>query len=210
MQETKLNCQGLACPQPVLKCKEIIQDKQPNRLLIVVDNQATQVNVSRFLKKQAYQVLSVKENQGLITLTAESNTRHRQTESAGPDIESNQQLPEANSQTDNQLVLITSDVMGHGDDDLGSKLMHNLIATLPEMGTALWRIILINGGVKLAIAGSPVLDKLKALEEEGISILVCGTCLDHFHLLEENQVGETTNMLDVVTSLQLASKVIKV
>jgi hypothetical protein len=41
-------------------------------------------------------------------------------------------------------------------------------------------------------------------------VLVCGTCLDHFGLLSQKAVGETTNMLDVVTSLQLATKVINV
>ncbi len=210
MKETKLDCQGLACPQPVLKCKEIIQKNKPERLLILVDNEAAQVNVSRFLNNQAYQVLSVNHNNGTISLTAESTTKQEQPETTEQDTKSSQVHAKPILQEDNQLVLITSDVIGHGDDDLGSKLMQNLIATLPEMGSSLWRIILINGGVRLAISGSPVLDKLKALEQDGVSILVCGTCLDHFELLHEKQLGQTTNMLDVVTSLQLASKVIKV
>ena len=50
---------------------------------------------------------------------------------------------------------------------------------------------------------------LKKLEESGVSILVCGTCLEFFHLTEQKQVGETTNMLDIVTSLDLADKVIR-
>ena len=37
---------------------------------------------------------------------------------------------------------------------------------------------------------------------------MCGTCLNHFKLLEAKQVGETTNMLDIVTAMQLADKVI--
>jgi selenium metabolism protein YedF len=88
--------------------------------------------------------------------------------------------------------------------------MQNLISVLPELGDDLWRIILLNGGVKLAIEGSPVLERLQDLENKGVSILVCGTCLDHFKILENKQVGETTNMLDVVTSMQLADKVLRV
>ena len=34
--------------------------------------------------------------------------------------------------------------------------------------------------------------------------------LTHFNLLERKMVGETTNMLDVVTALQLADKVVNV
>jgi len=39
-------------------------------------------------------------------------------------------------------------------------------------------------------------------------VLVCGTCLNHFQLLEQKKVGETTNMLDIVTHMHLADKVI--
>jgi len=88
--------------------------------------------------------------------------------------------------------------------------MVNFIKTLPEMGDSLWRIILLNGGVKLATEQGEVLEELKRLEQMGVSILVCGTCLDFFNLLEQKKVGETTNMLDVVTSLQMATKVIKI
>jgi len=76
------------------------------------------------------------------------------------------------------------------------------------MGSELWRIVMINGGVKLATKGSVILDELTALQSSGVSILVCGACLTHFNLLEEKKIGETTNMLDVVTSMQLANKVI--
>jgi intracellular sulfur oxidation DsrE/DsrF family protein len=76
------------------------------------------------------------------------------------------------------------------------------------MGPDLWRLVLLNGGVKLAIEGSEVLEQLQGLEREGITILVCGTCLTHFNILEKKRVGETTNMLDIVTSLQVADKVI--
>jgi len=48
------------------------------------------------------------------------------------------------------------------------------------------------------------------LEKDGIHILVCGTCLTHFNLLDQKQVGETTNMLDIVTAMQLADKVINI
>ena len=58
--------------------------------------------------------------------------------------------------------------------------------------------------------GSDVLQDLKGLEDDGLTILVCGTCLEHFKLLEKKQVGVTTNMLDVVTAMQLADKVINI
>ena len=108
------------------------------------------------------------------------------------------------------MVMCTTDRMGFGDDELGLKLMVNFIRTLKEMGPDLWRLVLVNNGVKLAIEGSAVLSELQAYEKEGITILVCGTCLEHFKLLERKQVGITTNMLDIVTAMQLADKVISI
>jgi selenium metabolism protein YedF len=86
--------------------------------------------------------------------------------------------------------------------------MGNFLNTLPELGDSLWRIIMVNGAVKLATASSPAIDALKKLEAAGVSILVCGTCLEFFQLMDQKAVGQVTNMLDVVTSQQLADKVI--
>ena len=88
--------------------------------------------------------------------------------------------------------------------------MVNFIRTLKEMGPELWRLVFVNNGVKLTIDGSEVLADLEEFEETGLRVLVCGMCLDHFNLLERKQVGETTNMLDIVTAMQLADKVISI
>ena len=106
--------------------------------------------------------------------------------------------------------MCATDRIGFGDDDLGRNLMINFLRTLKEMGPDLWRLVFVNNGVKLSIDGSEVVGDLKALEDSNLKILVCGTCLNHFNLLERKQVGETTNMLDIVTAMQLADKVINI
>ena len=108
------------------------------------------------------------------------------------------------------MVMCATDRIGFGDDELGLSLMVNFLRTLKEMGPELWRLVFVNNGVKLTIDGSEVLEDLKEYEKAGLKILVCGTCLNHFNLLERKQVGETTNMLDIVTAMQLADKVINI
>lgn len=212
MEEVKLDCQGLACPQPVLQCRNTINQKIPYRLVVIVDNEAAKQNVSRFLESQDYKVQNIQKQNGVFELIAE----HAQSKITKQEPRTNDSKERAIPQTaetiqeEKQLVFVTSDKLGHGDDELGEKLMHNFLATLPELGDSLWRIILINSGVKLAIQRNAAINHLKELEKSGVSILVCGTCLDHFQLLEQKQVGSTTNMMDVITSLQLASKIIKV
>ena len=78
------------------------------------------------------------------------------------------------------------------------------------MGDELWRLVFINNGVKLTIEDAETFEDLKELEGNGILILVCGTCLTHFDLMDRKKVGETTNMLDIVTAMQLADKVINI
>jgi selenium metabolism protein YedF len=201
MTEETLDCRGMACPSPVLKAKEIIDRGNIERLHVTVDNSAAKENVSRFLSRMGYEV-SFSEEGGDFQVTA---TKGESTASCEVIAES-----ERESRESKISVVVGTDRMGKGDDLLGQKLIVSFIATLREMGPELWRLILLNGGVKLTVEGSECLSALQALEEEGIHILVCGTCLNHFELLDKKQVGETTNMLDIVTAMQLADKVISV
>ena len=197
MSETTLDCRGLACPNPVIKTKELIDQGEVQQLTVLVDNPAAQENVSRLLQRAGFQV-SMEPRGDAVAVTGSRAE-------AGPC----QVFVEAPAEADRKiLVLMGADRLGRGDDVLGTKLMANFIATLKEMGPDLWCVVMLNAGVKLAVASSEVLAGLKDLEQSGVRLLVCGTCLNHFKLLEAKQVGETTNMLDIVTAMQLADKVI--
>jgi selenium metabolism protein YedF len=106
------------------------------------------------------------------------------------------------------LVVLATDSLGQGDEELGRKIVVNFIRTAKEMGDDLWRLVLLNGGVKLAVEGSEVLPQLQELADAGLGILVCGPCLKTFNLFEKRQVGELTSMVDIITSMQIADKVI--
>jgi selenium metabolism protein YedF len=202
MNTVSLDCRGLACPGPVLRCKDAIDADAPAVIAATVDNEAARENVARFLGAKGYRVeISPVDGGHVLTGTREgASAAASPAPAAGQETAAREQI----------VVFLTSDVIGRGDDALGGKLMANFLATLPELGDSLWRIVMVNGAVRLAVAGSPVLDRLKAFEAAGATILVCGTCLDFFGLLDHKEVGQTTNMLDVVTSLQLASKVLQV
>ena len=198
-ENNTLDCRGLDCPAPVIRSKKHIQEQNPESLAVLVDNQAAVENVSRFLANQGYRVESVKEGK-------DWRITGRRT---GEDAATQQGCNDACRQ-EKVCVVIAAPVFGLGDDELGGKLIKNFLATLPEFGKSLWRLILLNGGVRLATKDSPVLEQLQALQDAGTGILVCGACLEHFKLLQDKVIGETTNMLDVVTSMQVADKVIKI
>jgi selenium metabolism protein YedF len=197
-----IDARGLACPAPVLKTRAELEENPVADISVIVDNAAASQNVSRFLESQQFTadiaaqgddfVVSATRSGGAVVAAASRQDK----------------APEAKSADTRVLVMIACDRMGRGDDDLGAGLMVNFIKTLPELGRELWRLVFVNSGVRLTIDGSAALEDLQALEAAGVSILVCGTCLTHFDLLERKQIGETTNMLDIVTSLQLADRVI--
>lgn len=195
-----LNCRGLACPQPVLRTKHLIESN-PDVLefAVAVDNVAAAQNVVRFLESRGFGA-SVEQNGTDFEIKA---AKYEETDGEATTTE------EAGS-SKKTLALITKDTMGSGDDVLGTGLVLSFLSTLNEMGEALWRLVFLNSGVKLTIDGAKTLPAIQQLEAQGVSVLVCGTCLTHFKLLDQKRVGETTNMLDIVTSLQLADKVISV
>jgi selenium metabolism protein YedF len=197
----KLDCRGLACPAPVLQTKELIEKEHPEMFKVMVDNEAAKQNVSRFLGSRGFEVTAAKEGNDF----AVTGKKREDTTSCEMMVEE-KVIPEKKK----IMVMIATDRMGYGDDELGQKLMVNFIKTLKEMGNELWRLIFVNNGVKLTIEGSEILPVLKEYEETGLHILVCGTCLTYFDLLDKKQVGETTNMLDIVTAMQLADKVINI
>ena len=197
MSEKILDCRGLACPNPVIKTKEIIDQGSFKLLTVLVDNAAAQENVSRFLQRAGFEVSVEPQGDGAAITGSRTAT--------GPCEVFVEPPTEAPGKI---LVLMGADRLGRGDDVLGAKLIASFISTLKEMGPDLWCVVMLNAGVKLAVSGSEVLAGLRELEQSGVRLLVCGTCLNHFQLLEAKQVGETTNMLDIVTAMHLADKII--
>lgn len=194
-----LNCLGMTCPQPVIETKNTLLGRpEINELKVLVDNVAAAQNVERFLGTQGFTV-TVQGAEPEFTVIGVRRDQEREaslTEKAEP------------TTAQKILILISRDVLGSGDDALGTLLMLNFLRTLKEMGSTLWRLVFVNAGVKLTIQGVETLPILQELEKAGVSILVCGTCLNHFGLLEKKQCGQTTNMLDIITSLEVADKVI--
>ncbi len=197
----KIDARGLSCPAPVLETKAAVEQHHPQEIQVIVDNEPAKQNVSRFLNSQGYQT-EVKQEGDLFVVVGTGDGEP--VPAQGPASKAPQ------SDAAKIMVMVAADCMGSGDDELGGKLMINFIKTLKEMGDELWRLVFVNSGVKLTIDGAATLDDLKALEDGGLTILVCGTCLDHFNLLAQKQVGQTTNMLDIVTAMQLADKVINI
>ncbi|WP_457552359.1 sulfurtransferase-like selenium metabolism protein YedF [Desulfobacula sp.] len=199
----KIDARTLQCPAPVLKTKEYLEKIAATDVNVLVDNDAAAQNVSRFLTFQGFEV-SVTSDGDTITVSGQRDTENaKKTMPVSQPVRSN-----ADDDSQKILVILSSQQIGKGDDELGRKLMVSFVKTLKEMGTDLWRLILLNHGVKFSTKDSEILEDLRELKTSGVAILVCGACLTHLGLMGDKVIGETTNMLDTITSMQLADKVI--
>lgn len=108
------------------------------------------------------------------------------------------------------VVFINSDRIGQGDNELGAKLMGSFLYSLARTGHKPSAVVFMNAGVRLACAGSPALDDLRLLIEDGVGVYSCGTCLDWYGLREDLAVGEVGAMNDTVALMMEADDVVSV
>ena len=105
------------------------------------------------------------------------------------------------------VFVLNNDQMGNGDPELGRTILAACLRRLGEY-PGLEAVVLYNAGAKLAVKDSPVAAELVQLQERGIDILPCGTCLDHYGLSDQLVVERPSNMDEIVATLREAEKVI--
>lgn len=100
-----------------------------------------------------------------------------------------------------KVLLIQSEGLGRGDDELGIMLMANFLRVLGDSQDKPDTVVFWNTGVRLVCEGSHVLSHIERLEERGVEILACSTCLEYFELVDKLRVGKPTNMARSVQSM---------
>ncbi len=107
------------------------------------------------------------------------------------------------------VVVIASECLGNGQDDLGKQLMKAYLFSLSQAENLPQLILFYNTGAKLVAEGAETVEDLKKLEEAGVEIRTCGTCAGYFELKEKIAVGTITNMQDIVNEQLNAAKVVR-
>ena len=108
------------------------------------------------------------------------------------------------------LILVTHEGMGQTDPPLQRKLFRTYLTLLLENDTLPGAIAFYADGVKLVVKGSPVIDILRSFEAQGVHLIVCQTCLNHFGLTERVGVGIVGGMGDIIAAQWKAAKVITI
>ncbi|HVN96606.1 MAG TPA: sulfurtransferase-like selenium metabolism protein YedF [Syntrophorhabdaceae bacterium] len=204
MSET-INAKGLACPEPVILAKKALETS--NEITVLVDNATAVENIKRLAAGAGCSVEVARESGGIFRVDLKKEGG-RATDEAAPDYLScpaDVSLPAFGP----TVFVIAADTMGKGSDELGVTLMKAFIHTATELKAGPDVMIFYNSGAKLAAEGSDFLDDLKKLEDKGVKMLVCGTCVNYYNLTGKIAAGEVSNMYDIAVTLSGAGRIVQ-
>lgn len=197
----KVNAIGDNCPIPVIKTKKAMQELTgPDTIEVLVDNEIAVQNVTKMASSAGGTVTSEKvdEKEYKITIQMSGAVEESAEEAAC--------IPDKRGDT---VVVIASDRMGSGNDELGKVLIKGYIFALTQLEELPKTILFYNGGATLTAEGSDSIEDLKNLEAQGVEIMTCGTCLNYYGLTDKLQVGTVTNMYSIVETCAKAGKIMK-
>ena len=196
----EVDVRGLPCPRPVISTKKALEEIEEGTITVLVDNPESKQNVQRFADNQGCEV-NIKEREGIFYLEI----------TKGPSVETKKKPEvEIGKAINADVICITTDRLGTGDKKLGEILMKAFLNTLWDYQPRPAKVLFINSGVTLTTEGSDVLETLNLLEEEGVEIFSCGTCLDYYEIKDKLRVGKVTNMYETVDALITAAKVVNI
>lgn len=182
----EIDCRGVACPAPVVMTKKAIAESLGGSCRVILDNGAARENVLRFCSSKGLAVTEDKNsNSTTLTIICPPMTDFITTKVS-------------NSAP---VLLIASDCLGNGPEELGRLLMKNFIVTLLEVENQPEKIFFVNSGVLLTSEGSESIEPLNKLSASGVEILSCGVCLDYYGIRERLAAGVVSNMYTIAESL---------
>ena len=202
MANVVVNAVGDACPIPVVKATQALREvKEAGTVEVHVDNEIAVQNLTKLASSKNLKSFAEKKADKLFVVTITVD---------GPvNEDGNDGASCAADKRGNTVVAIASEHLGHGEAELGKILMKGFLFAVSQLEELPKTILFYNGGAKLTVEGSASLEDLKNMEEQGVEILTCGTCLDFYGLKDKLAVGSVTNMYTIVEKLANADKVIK-
>ncbi len=192
----QIDTRGHLCPTPLIMAKKGLDEiNSGDAFEIMTDNETSFNNLISYLKDAGAKPTSKTIGDSYVI-----KGKKPMIDVPSVVVESYCETPES-LPTKKYVVVIKSQKMGEGSDELGLMLMRGFVNALVEADIKPTHIVLYNGGVNLVAEGSDTADSLKKLEDGGISVLVCGTCVDYYELKGKIKVGMVSNMYQITNVL---------
>jgi selenium metabolism protein YedF len=201
----KVDTRGKKCPVPIIETRKALKESHAGETFeVLTDDRTAFSNISRFLNENKIR-FEVSEGQDIWTFTITNEAGVTETSVA----EDYCQPVYPENPSGNFAVVISSEVMGQGDSDLGKKLMKSFFVALSCLDTMPSSVMFYNSGVKLTTENSEVIEMLYEIERRGVEILICGTCVDHFKIGDKISVGKIRDMYIITDRLSKTGNIIR-
>jgi len=197
----KINAIGDVCPVPVIKTKKAL--RTTDVVEIVVDNEIATQNLKKMAEQLGYGYSMNQVSTKEYTVVIDKNKADDEVCMPMTHVEVNEVKGESYS------VFCDTQVMGRGDDVLGTTLMKGFFYALTEQDVLPDKVVLYNGGVHLAVEGSDVLEDLQTLLDKGVEVYACGACANFYGVTDQIKLAEITNMYRIVELMREANRVVK-
>ncbi|MFO8070695.1 MAG: sulfurtransferase-like selenium metabolism protein YedF [Polyangia bacterium] len=202
-----VDARGLSCPQPVIAARKKISEPGVTSAAVLVDNDASAENVSRMARAMGCEVRLEDTGDGCFRVLLDRGDAV-QPDPAGADS-AEESRARACRLPSRVAVMVASDTLGRGSEELGRLLTVAFVKTLREVVPRPETLIFMNGGVRLVCEGGELVEAVGEIERLGVRVLICGTCLDFFGLEEKLEVGTISNMFEIASTLMEADRVVR-
>ena len=203
MKKHEFNAKGMACPLPVVQTKKLLAEYDV--VETTVDNFVATENLTKLAEQLNYDidVKKISDEEYIVTISNPAKDKGI----PGKEV-TEEKTQVLKAQDDSYIVVVNKQIMGHGSEELGKKLMKAFIYTLTEQEVLPKKIIFYNGGVLLVDKNqSHVLEELKVLKDNGVEIMSCGACIDYYKV--DLAIGNTSNMNFIVEEMRAADRVVR-
>ena len=206
---------GKPCPIPVIETKKALAESGEGDVMVKVDNIMAVQNLEKMAGGSGYDFSYIEHSKDSYEVRISKNgmTQSKSDKSITPEANSGEAASPAlrgTSQSNGISVVIGSNTMGDGVEELGKILIKGFIYSLTELPLLPKYIIFLNSGAFLTSEGSNTIDDLKTLEGKGVEILTCGTCINYYKLNDKPAVGYIANMYEIAEKITAADNVINI
>lgn len=195
----QIDTRGQLCPAPLILAKKGIEEATAGEMIeILTDNDTALCNLRNYLAELKL-TPQLRSEGAMHTLTLVKPGRL-------PDTSGAERF--CTTPGKDYIVVIKSDVMGQGDSQLGQILLRAFVNSLKEAALLPKAILLYNSGIKIALTGTDTAASLQELEEKGVAIIACGTCVDYYEVKNQLAVGMISNMFTLTRYMSEAGHIV--
>lgn len=185
--DTVIDAREYGCELPVTMAQAALSKVKSGVVEILVSGDDVLENLKRFARENAMSADAEKTgNDWKVKITKGGGPGQVQAKDTGPE---------------KIFLVVSSDVLGK-EEDLGRILIRSFFEAMRATGDFPYVIFFLNAGVKLTTVDNEVIPILKELEQRGVEMSSCLTCLKYYGLESQLQVGVPGSMVQPVGAIK--------